>query len=101
MTDFGRMTEIIPGDDPPGPTPKARWRAADTSSGAPFRPPPYLAFVRMTLWSSGGVMVECESSGRDKMAVPRSSDAEPADASRLLAHSRLLDSVAAFTHHRD
>jgi diguanylate cyclase (GGDEF)-like protein len=55
----------------------------------------------MTLWSSGGVMVECESSGRDKMAVPRSSDAEPADASRLLAHSRLLDSVAAFTHHRD
>ena len=43
-------------------------------------------------------MVECESSGRDKMAVPRSSDAEPADASRLLAHSRLLDSVAAIDY---
>jgi diguanylate cyclase (GGDEF)-like protein len=47
------------------------------------------------------MMVECESTGRDNVAASRLANAEPVDASGLLAHSRLLDSVAAFTHHRD
>jgi diguanylate cyclase (GGDEF)-like protein len=46
-------------------------------------------------------MVECECSGRENQAASGAANVEPVDASRLLAHSRLLDSVAAFTHHRD